>query len=132
MTDRKENTVRRRFACAVLTAAVGALALAVPANADFHAWKDATYMGTHWTWSGPLDQLFYVGGDENDEITSYKNVRSHSVYFTKNYPLHVWDVNILCEPSGAQTTSLNNYRWQDGSNVNDTISGLQLTSGNPC
>jgi len=108
-------------------------------QAAFCAWQNAGYSGTFW-WYGisfmsedTWYDITYGNAGANDQISSLYNNRTNSTYINKDWlpgPGNNTDCvvsqGVVSDLSGSQ------YKWPDGSNLNDSISSINLLGYKAC
>lgn len=106
----------------------------------FCTWKDANYSGTFYPYSFkqppyfPENKWFYVNAppgyyDNNDQISSFYNHRDSSTLIDEDWPPTGEEYCISQEEVLANLTV---YTWENGDNMNDSISSLDLLDSNAC
>jgi len=120
------------LAAAMLCSVAAPSAASACQESSFCGYRNIGDEGTAWTYSqvnspfDPGNTWFYVGGEANDQISSYINNRVHRTYMSKDYPA---SETRLCANREAGAWNLTEYRWPGGTNVNDSISSLYLDTG---
>jgi len=98
-------------------------------------WRDAGWMGTVWHFGDdPRDgNWVYVGNDLNDQASSLWNNRAFTAAIGKDFDLTKQPAsgpNWICLVPHRSEIDLTRLGWQDGSNVNDSISSYNLFLNN--
>ena len=92
-------------------------------------WRNVGFGGTLWYWSNSQhahNVWIYVGGGANDQASSLYNDRDDWSEVAKNYPANQPDINL--ESPGSYEGNLVALDWPDGSDMNDSISSIDLTT----
>jgi len=96
-------------------------------------WQTAGYSGDFYWWTEstvPQNTWTYVGDNANDTISAIYNHRVHSSYISADFPPASRQA---CLPTEFAASNLSGYDWPGtSSNMNDSISGFDILSSNPC
>jgi hypothetical protein len=114
----------------VHASSAGALAsLSGCGSHSFCMWRNSGYSGTQWSYNyntRPHDRLFYAGNGANNKASSFYNNRGFRTFITKNFPTN--GIAAACVEPGSRVPNLAGKHWQNGTKINDSISGVELDS----
>jgi Peptidase inhibitor family I36 len=96
-------------------------------------WQNAGYTGTIWKFGTDTitgNEWHPVPVDMNDRASSLYNHRLNASMISKSYPPSEPDID--CVSSQSANGNLANFVWDDGSNMNDSLSGYDLLAPGGC
>ncbi|MGN6372873.1 MAG: peptidase inhibitor family I36 protein [Solirubrobacteraceae bacterium] len=106
------------------------MASAACQESSFCAWRNVFKEGTQWTYSqvnppnDPGNTWFYVGSEANDQISSYRNNRSHRTFVDADYPAEGGEECVA--PGGEEPNLTESTYLIGGGAMNDSISAIYL------